>query len=71
MSVLISSQEAKGPWQLLTWKQGIFSERIPQKFDKICSMWMAIVVLVFNQVEKPIVFKIRSKGRLNDKQGLN
>jgi hypothetical protein len=29
------------------------------------------VILVFNQVEKPIVFKIHSKGRLNDKQGLN
>jgi hypothetical protein len=29
------------------------------------------VILVFNKVEKPIVFKIYSKGRLNDKQGLN
>jgi hypothetical protein len=32
---------------------------------------VVVVILVFNQEEKPIVFKIRSKGRLGYKQGLN
>jgi hypothetical protein len=46
MNVLITSRDAKGPWRPLTWKQGIFSDRIPRKFDKVCSAWMVIRTVV-------------------------
>jgi hypothetical protein len=46
MNTLITSRDAKDPWKLLTWKQGIFSERIPQKFDGVCGMWSTIRTVV-------------------------
>jgi hypothetical protein len=30
------------PWLLFNWKQGIFCERIPKRFDKVQKVWMAI-----------------------------
>jgi hypothetical protein len=46
MNTLITSRAAKGPWRMLTWKQGIFSEKIPRKFDKINGLWMAIRTVI-------------------------
>lgn len=32
----------RGPWRPLNWKQGIFSARIPRRFDKVRKIWMAV-----------------------------
>jgi hypothetical protein len=46
MNTLISSRNARGPWRMLTWKQGIFSDKIPRKFDKFSFLWMAIRTVI-------------------------
>lgn len=46
MSTLIIGRDTRGPWRMLTWKQGIFSDKIPCKFDKISFLWMAIRTVI-------------------------
>lgn len=42
MNTLIRGREVQGPWRPLTWKQGIFSDTIPHKFDELKCIWMEI-----------------------------
>lgn len=46
MNALITHRDAKGPWRPLTWKQGIFSNRIPKKFDMVNSIWGIIRTVI-------------------------
>lgn len=46
MNALISGKDAQGPWQPLTWKQGIFSDSIPRKFNPIKRVWMELRTVV-------------------------
>jgi len=41
-NTLTTSRDAQGPWRPLTWKQGIFSDRIPRKFNGISSLWAVL-----------------------------
>lgn len=45
-NTLVMSRDAQGPWQPLTWKQGIFSDRIPRKFDGISSLWAVLRTII-------------------------
>lgn len=42
MNTIVAGRDAKGPWQMLTWKQGIFSDSIPRKFNGIKRVWMEL-----------------------------
>jgi hypothetical protein len=42
LNALVARNGEYGPWRPLTWKQGIFSDRIPRRFDNIQKIWMAI-----------------------------
>jgi hypothetical protein len=42
MNTLISGRDARGPWQMLTWKHGIFSDGIPRKFNQVKRIWMEL-----------------------------
>lgn len=42
INTLVAGRDAHGPWQILSWKQGIFSHRIPRKFDSVKRIWMEI-----------------------------
>lgn len=42
MNSLITGRDARGPWQMLTWKQGIFLDSIPRKFDRVKRIWMEL-----------------------------
>jgi hypothetical protein len=33
---------SRGPWRPLNWKQGIFYDRIPQRFDRVKKIWMVV-----------------------------
>jgi len=46
MNALITHKDAKGPWRPLTWKQGIFSDHIPRKFDSVSRVWEAVRTVV-------------------------
>lgn len=46
MNSLLISRDAQGPWSSFNWKQGNFSDRIPQKFDQLCSIWMALRTVI-------------------------
>ena len=54
MNTLIARGEARGPWRLSTWKQGIFLDRIPWKFNHFKRVWTKIrtVVLWALQIER-------------------
>ena len=42
MNILVAGKDAQGPWQPLSWKQGIFSNRIPRKFDQLKRIWLEL-----------------------------
>ena len=46
MNIFIEGKEARGPWRMLTWKQGIFSERISMKFNRFKRVWAEIRTIV-------------------------
>jgi len=46
LNTLISGEDAKGPWKPFNWKQGIFSTRIPKKFDKYSRVWVGLRTVI-------------------------
>jgi len=40
VNCLVSGVDARGPWQPLTWRHGIFSTNIPRKFNPYKRIWM-------------------------------
>jgi hypothetical protein len=42
LKVLVAKNNERGPWWPVNWKQGIFSDKIPRRFDSIQKIWMAI-----------------------------
>ncbi|KAG0574234.1 hypothetical protein KC19_VG246300 [Ceratodon purpureus] len=42
MNQLVKGKDVRGPWQPLSWKQGIFSYRIPRKFDAFKQIWLEL-----------------------------
>jgi hypothetical protein len=50
LNILVSDRESRGPWRPFTWKQGIFSDRIPCRFDRVKKVWMALRGIVLWQL---------------------
>jgi hypothetical protein len=50
LNLLVADGNSQGPWRPLTWKQGIFSECIPRRFDRVKKVWMAICGIVLWQL---------------------
>lgn len=54
MNALVEGRDAQGPWQMLTWRQGIFSNRIPRKFNHVkrtvvlWTLWIERNDMIFN-----------------------
>jgi hypothetical protein len=42
LNKVAADNDEQGPWCPLTWKHGIFSDRMPRRFDKVRKIWMAI-----------------------------
>lgn len=46
MNALLIGRDAQGPWQLLTWRQGIFLGQIPWKFNALKRLWLEVHTVV-------------------------
>lgn len=46
MNALLEGRDAQGPWRMLTWRQGIFSNRISRKFNYLKRLWLEIRTVV-------------------------
>jgi hypothetical protein len=46
LNTLVAENNGRGPWRLFFWKQGIFSNRIPRKFDEVQRVWMAMCGII-------------------------
>lgn len=46
LNTLVHGKEAEGPWQMVTWKNGIFSCEIPRKFNQFKRVWMELRTVV-------------------------
>nr|PNR27603.1 hypothetical protein PHYPA_029755 [Physcomitrium patens] len=42
LNLLIHGMDTSGPWQPLSWRQGLFSDRIPRKLKKYSMLWTLI-----------------------------
>lgn len=46
MNTFVSGRDARRLWQPLTWKQGIFFDNIPRKFNQMKRIWMELRIVV-------------------------
>jgi len=46
LNALNMHKDAKRPWRPLMWKQGIFSDCIPRKFDTVSSSWRVLCTVI-------------------------
>jgi hypothetical protein len=42
LNMLVTAEDDCGPWRPFSWKHGIFSERIPGRFNAVKSIWSTL-----------------------------